>query len=82
MDTGQYVSLEGLSPFGIKDELIKLAHEESETSSTMYLNAGRGNPNWIATRPRGAYESIGRSVTASARGHVQGYQASKGRVQA
>src|SRR5579864_2267623 len=43
---------ETLSPFEIKDELIKLARATSKTTQTAFLNAGRGNPNWIATTPR------------------------------
>ena len=63
-----YVSLEGLSPFEIKDELIKLAQEEARTAQAMYLNAGRGNPNWIATRPREAYFLLGQfAITESKR---------------
>jgi len=41
-----------LSPFEIKDELIKLAKDTSRTRQAAFLNAGRGNPNWIATEPR------------------------------
>ena len=40
---------EALSPFEIKNELIKLAKETSRTTQSAFLNAGRGNPNWIAT---------------------------------
>ena len=40
---------ETLSPFEIKDELIKLAKDTSRTTQSAFLNAGRGNPNWIAT---------------------------------
>ena len=74
MDKAQYVSLEGLSPFEIKDELIKLAREEAERSSMMYLNAGRGNPNWIATSPREAYFLLGQfAVTESKRVHDEAF---------
>ncbi|NSL85642.1 aspartate 4-decarboxylase [Chitinophaga sp. Mgbs1] len=51
--------LEGLSPFQLKDNLIKLAEEESRKNSTVMLNAGRGNPNWIATIPREAFLTLG-----------------------
>jgi aspartate 4-decarboxylase len=47
--------LEGLSPFELKDQLIKLAGENCERSAVTMLNAGRGNPNWIATEPREAF---------------------------
>ena len=43
---------EALSPFEIKNELISLAKETSRTAQSAFLNAGRGNPNWIATAPR------------------------------
>ena len=46
---------EVLSPFEIKDELIKLAKAASRTTQSAFLNAGRGNPNWVATRPREAF---------------------------
>lgn len=42
-------SLASLSPFELKDELIKLA---GSTSNRLMLNAGRGNPNFLATVPR------------------------------
>jgi len=50
---------ETLSPFEIKDELIKLARTTSRTSQSAFLNAGRGNPNWVATKPREAYFLLG-----------------------
>lgn len=50
-----------LSPFELKDQLIKLALAASEKSAatTQFLNAGRGNPNWIATTPREAFFALG-----------------------
>jgi aspartate 4-decarboxylase len=50
---------EALSPFEIKDELIKLAKSASRTAQSAFLNAGRGNPNWVATRPRDAFFLLG-----------------------
>jgi aspartate 4-decarboxylase len=59
---------ETLSPFEIKDELIKLAKKSSRTSQSAFLNAGRGNPNWIATTPREGYFLLGQfAVTESKR---------------
>ncbi len=52
-------ALEAMSPFEIKNTLIKMAKKGSETSTDTYLNAGRGNPNWIATAPREAFFLIG-----------------------
>src|SRR4030095_105103 len=59
---------EALSPFEIKDELIKLARSTSRTTQSAFLNAGRGNPNWVATKPREGYCLLGQfAVTESKR---------------
>ena len=50
---------EALSPFEIKDELIELAKKTSKTSQLAFLNAGRGNPNWVATTPREGFFLLG-----------------------
>ncbi|MCU0579033.1 MAG: bifunctional aspartate transaminase/aspartate 4-decarboxylase, partial [Desulfobacterota bacterium] len=47
-----------LSPFELKDKLIALAGESERESNAQMLNAGRGNPNWICTTPRGAFETL------------------------
>src|SRR5215471_4265020 len=52
-------SFETLSPFEIKDELIKLAKGTSQRTQSAFLNAGRGNPNWIATAPREGFFLLG-----------------------
>ena len=52
-------SFETLSPFEIKDELIKLAKKASQRTQSAFLNAGRGNPNWIATTPREGFFLLG-----------------------
>ncbi|GIG69563.1 bifunctional aspartate transaminase/aspartate 4-decarboxylase [Phytomonospora endophytica] len=44
-----------LSPFEIKNKLIDLADENTQAGAEQMLNAGRGNPNWIATVPRAAF---------------------------
>src|SRR6516165_4157322 len=49
---------ESLSPFELKDDLIKIAKDPE--SVHVFLDAGRGNPNWIATTPREAYFLFGR----------------------
>jgi aspartate 4-decarboxylase len=59
MDVMNLKSFETLSPFEIKDELIKLAKKTSKTTQSAFLNAGRGNPNWIATTPREGYFLLG-----------------------
>jgi aspartate 4-decarboxylase len=59
---------EALSPFEIKDELIKLAKKTSRTTQSAFLNAGRGNPNWIATTPREGFFLLGQfAITESKR---------------
>jgi aspartate 4-decarboxylase len=59
---------EKLSPFEIKDELIKLAKKTSRTTQSAFLNAGRGNPNWIATAPRAGFFLLGQfALTESTR---------------
>jgi aspartate 4-decarboxylase len=59
---------ETLSPFEIKDELIRLAKSTSRTTQSALLNAGRGNPNWIATTPREGFFLLGQfAITESKR---------------
>src|SRR6476620_7179292 len=59
---------EALSPFEIKDELINLAKKTSRTTQSAFLNAGRGNPNWVATTPREGFFLLGQSaITESKR---------------
>ena len=59
---------EALSPFEIKDELINLAKVTSKTTQSAFLNAGRGNPNWIATAPREGFFLLGQfAITESKR---------------
>lgn len=50
-----------LSPFEIKDELIRIARDRTQgkSASLQFLNAGRGNPNWTATTPREAFFLLG-----------------------
>ncbi|MFF0747039.1 bifunctional aspartate transaminase/aspartate 4-decarboxylase [Streptomyces sp. NPDC004111] len=58
--------LSSLSPFELKGEFIRLAEAKQEdkpgqkgTATRTLLNAGRGNPNWVATGPREAYLALG-----------------------
>jgi aspartate 4-decarboxylase len=55
----QEKQFERLSPFELKDKLIQLAKDSSRKSARTMLNAGRGNPNWIATTPRSAFFALG-----------------------
>jgi aspartate 4-decarboxylase len=62
---GGYVEaggLEQLSPFQLKDELIRNARDFSlsKAATHTFLDAGRGNPNWVATTPREAFFTLGR----------------------
>lgn len=66
VDASIYAKFEELSPFEIKDELIRLA--QVDKAGKTYLNAGRGNPNWIATRAREAFFLLGQfALTESKR---------------
>ena len=55
----QQKEFEKLSPFELKDMLIHVAGEVAQERSQSMLNAGRGNPNWIATTPREAFFTLG-----------------------
>lgn len=60
MDIMKLKEYEALSPFEIKDFLAKAATKKAAgAASVSYLNAGRGNPNWIATEPREAFFALG-----------------------
>jgi aspartate 4-decarboxylase len=53
-------SLASLSPFELKDELIKAAGGAVERPANQsMLNAGRGNPNFLATIPRHGFWQLG-----------------------
>jgi aspartate 4-decarboxylase len=59
---------EALSPFEIKDELINLAKGTSKRTQSAFLNAGRGNPNWVSTVPREGFFLLGQfAITESKR---------------
>lgn len=47
-----------LSPFELKDKLLALANERERMGDLALLNAGRGNPNWLATTPREAFATL------------------------
>jgi aspartate 4-decarboxylase len=47
---------EKLSPFELKNKLIQMAKTHYER---MMLNAGRGNPNWVAVAPRQGFFRLG-----------------------
>ena len=56
MTTVDYAKLAQLSPFELKDQLMSLA---SSHADRMMLNAGRGNPNFLATIPRRGFFQLG-----------------------
>lgn len=55
-DNQDPAALAALSPFELKDRLIALASSDTER---LMLNAGRGNPNFLATLPRRAFLALG-----------------------
>lgn len=59
MDTLNLRKYEALGPFEIKNELAALALAAGANLGVSYLNAGRGNPNWVATEPREAFFLLG-----------------------
>jgi aspartate 4-decarboxylase len=68
MDELNLKQYEKLGPFEIKDFLAKVALKSAQEESITYLNAGRGNPNWVATEPREAFFLLGQfAVTESKR---------------
>ena len=56
-----------ISPFELKDKLINLAEESKKSSTHSLLDAGRGNPNWIAATPREAFFTFGQFAVEESR---------------
>src|SRR5512137_2330055 len=56
MERAEERRYEGLSPFELKHKLVELAKHRGER---LMLNAGRGNPNWVALAPRAAFFLLG-----------------------
>ena len=52
--------MESISPFELKNKLIEMADESIKKIAHTMLNAGRGNPNWIATTPHEAFFLLGK----------------------
>jgi aspartate 4-decarboxylase len=50
---------EALGPFEIKNDLAAIATKASRAAQMAFLNAGRGNPNWVATEPRSGFFLLG-----------------------
>ena len=60
-------NLEKISPFELKNRLIEMADESVKKMVHVMLNAGRGNPNWIATEAREAFFILGSFAIAESR---------------
>jgi aspartate 4-decarboxylase len=56
MKTVDYAKLAQLGPFALKDRLIGMASSDAERKM---LDAGRGNPNFLATTPRHGFFQLG-----------------------
>lgn len=56
-----------ISPFELKDKLINLAEESKKRGAHSLLDAGRGNPNWIAATPREAFFTFGQFAVEESR---------------
>lgn len=56
-----------ISPFELRNNLIQLANDENKKSTHTLLDAGRGNPNWIAASPREAFFAFGEFSVYSAK---------------
>lgn len=67
MDTLNLRQYEALGPFEIKNELAALAQQAGAQPGASYLNAGRGNPNWVALESRDAFFLLGQFAVAECR---------------
>lgn len=63
----QQIAYQKLSPFELKNVLIQMAAKHAEATSSAMLNAGRGNPNWLAPEPREAFFTLGRFAISECR---------------
>src|SRR6218665_1552989 len=67
MNFSDVEKLSSLSPFELKDALIKVAKQ----SDRLMLNAGRGNPNFLATTPRHGFFQFGQlGMTEAERSYI------------
>ena len=56
-----------ISPFEFKNKLIELANTSNRKSTRTLLDAGRGNPNWVAATPREAFFTFGHFAITESR---------------
>lgn len=61
--------LSRLSPFELKSRIIAAADEKVKNAAYTLLNAGRGNPNWIATEARRAFFALGQFAMDECESH-------------
>src|SRR6476659_6419480 len=66
-DNARLKEFEKLGPFEIKDFVQKVASKSAVEASLSFLNAGRGNPNWIATEPREGFFLLGQFALTESR---------------
>lgn len=66
-ERGLEEALGSMSPFEVKNLLVKLAREGDEGTTRTLLNAGRGNPNWINTLPREGFFLLGQFAMEEAK---------------
>jgi aspartate 4-decarboxylase len=59
--------LSELSPFECKARLQRTAVASARARGTRVLDAGRGNPNWVATTPRAAFFLLGQFALGESR---------------
>ncbi|HEX7018916.1 MAG TPA: bifunctional aspartate transaminase/aspartate 4-decarboxylase [Gemmatimonadaceae bacterium] len=72
MDAVTLRQYETLSPFEIKNDLARVAAKTAKASQVAYLNAGRGNPNWVATEPRSAFFLLGQFAIVESQRSMEG----------
>ncbi|MCL6516036.1 MAG: aspartate 4-decarboxylase [Alicyclobacillus sp.] len=56
-----------ISPFELKNRLLELAQGHQKKSTRVLLDAGRGNPNWVAATPREAFFALGQFAMTECR---------------
>lgn len=67
----QIARLQTLSPFELKAELQRMAGEHESRTAFQMLNAGRGNPNFIASTPREAFFALGQFALTVSRENAE-----------
>src|SRR5215467_11321287 len=67
MDAVKLQEYSVLSPFEIQTYLANAATDAAKSPAIAYQNAGRGNPNWVATEPREAYFLLGQFAIAESK---------------